>query len=90
MNRSDYCHCCGALRGLAALRSEVGFNDIVVVEKHKPLLHGPGKSFEASPQLVVNVGVWRNGGCDDQMYVCDDCLRIGLRHALEKLTQMLV
>ena len=30
--------------------------------------------------LIVNAAVWRNGGCAEDTHLCDDCLRVGLRH----------
>lgn len=30
--------------------------------------------------LIVNAAVWRNGGCNAETHLCDDCLRVGLRH----------
>lgn len=29
--------------------------------------------------LIVNAAVWRNGGSGDDTYLCDECIRIGLR-----------
>jgi hypothetical protein len=49
----------------------------------------PERSFEESPQLIVGVNVYRNGGTDGEMYVCTECLVVGLRHARKLLDEML-
>jgi len=33
-------------------------------------------------QLLVNVGIWRNGGTDPgNTHICDGCILVGLREA---------
>jgi hypothetical protein len=38
------------------------------------------KPAQITNDLIVNAGVWRNGGCNEETHLCDDCLRVGLRH----------
>lgn len=86
MNRSAYCSCCGALRGLSARKDSYSLHDIVPVVDHRPMQRGDGRLFEQSPQLIVHVGVYRNGGgASTDEYVCNDCLMVGIRHALANL-----
>lgn len=88
MNRSDYCCCCGALRGLSARNQAYSLHDIVPVEPHRPMQRGDGRLFELSPQLIVHVGVYRNGGGSADEHICNDCLMVGIRHALETLQKL--
>lgn len=38
--------------------------------------------WEDRPQLLVNVGIWRNGGiAPGNTRICDGCLMVGLREA---------
>lgn len=86
MNRSAYCSCCGALRGVAPRGQDYSLHDIVRVADHRPMQRGDGRMFEMSPQLIVHVGVYRNGGgAATDEHVCNDCLMVGIRHALAKL-----
>ncbi|WP_349507189.1 hypothetical protein [Agrobacterium pusense] len=38
--------------------------------------------WEVSPQLLVNVSIWRNGGtAPGQTHMCDECIVVGLKAA---------
>jgi hypothetical protein len=39
--------------------------------------------------LIVNAAVWRNGGTNQETHLCDDCLRVGLRHIKLKVDSAL-
>lgn len=89
MNRSNYCSCCGALRGLSARNQAYNLHDIVPVEPHRPMQRDDGRVFEMSPQLIVHIGVYRNGGgASTDEHICNDCLMVGIRHALEALQKI--
>ena len=46
---------------------------------HRPMLDG---RWEASPQMIVSVSLYRNGGtAPGQTHICDDCILVGLQHA---------
>jgi hypothetical protein len=51
---------------------------------HRPLK--PGR-WEESPQLLVSVSMWRNGGTNTQTHMCDDCVLVGLEHAKQFVDQ---
>lgn len=89
MNRRDFCNCCGSIRGLSALKSSYSLHDIVQIADHRKLLRGAGRLYEESPQLIVHVGVDRNGGgASDAEHICNDCLLVGVRHALKILSAL--
>ncbi|WP_225547272.1 hypothetical protein [Chromobacterium violaceum] len=90
MNRSSYCSCCGALRGLSAQNQSYSLHDIVRVAEHRQIQHGDGRLVEASPQLLVHVGVFRNGGgAATDEHICNACLLLGIRHALSRLNALI-
>lgn len=80
--RSAHCCLCGAPR--RPTQAPVGSfgnvgSTIVQMADHRPLQEG---RWEDSPQLIVNVSMWRNGGtAPGQTHICDDCILVGLRHA---------
>ncbi|AHB08381.2 hypothetical protein U875_09530 [Pandoraea pnomenusa 3kgm] len=50
---------------------------------------GDGRMYEMSPQLIVHVGVYRNGGgAATGEHICNDCLLVGIRHALTALSAL--
>jgi hypothetical protein len=80
-DRSAHCCLCGAPRRPTQKPVESFGNDIRIVQMadHRPMLEG---RWEDSPQLLVNVSMWRNGGtAPGQTHICDDCLIVGLKHA---------
>ncbi|PIF29388.1 hypothetical protein CLU88_4317 [Acidovorax sp. 56] len=90
MNRLDYCHCCGALRGVAASQARFALTDLVEISAHRLTERGEGRFYEQSPQLSVHFSVQRNGGgLADREHVCNDCLLVGVRHALKILRDLI-
>jgi len=79
MNRSDFCATCGKKRGpLEQLRQSWGTNcTTVLIPRREDVA---GKPWQQTNDLIVNAAVWRNGGTDETCHLCDDCLRVGLRH----------
>lgn len=35
--------------------------------------------WQITNDIIYNAAVWRNGGSGDDTYMCDECLRVGLR-----------
>ena len=90
MNSRSYCHCCGAPRGISTPQESYSLHDILVIGEHREIQRHPGQMFEMSPQLIVHVGVYRNGGgtARNSEHICNDCLLVGIRHALAKLQKI--
>jgi len=89
MNRLDFCHCCGALRGVAASQARLFLSDLVEIQGQRPMQRGAGRLYEQSPQLSVHISVQRNGGgLADREHICNDCLLVGVRHALKTLSAL--
>lgn len=89
MNHLDFCHCCGALRGVAASQARFFLSDLVEIQGQRPMQRGDGRLYEQSPQLSVHISVQRNGGgLADREHVCNDCLLVGVRHALKTLSAL--
>ena len=81
MGSRDHCCLCGALRKPTQKPVGVFGNDhqIVVIDKHRPML--PDR-WEISPQLIVSVSLYRNGGvARGNTHMCDDCIVVGLIEA---------
>lgn len=81
MGSRDHCCLCGAARKPTQqpLGTFSNGTEIVNMAKHRPML--PGR-WEASPQLLVSVSMWRNGGVTPgETHMCDDCIAVGLRRA---------
>lgn len=83
MNRDRTLHCClcGELRR-PTQQPVSGFSNScksVTIGDHRPLQDG---RWEISPQLVVSVSMWRNGGtAPGQTHICDGCIVVGLHEA---------
>jgi hypothetical protein len=80
-DRSLHCCLCGAARKPTQQPVESFGNDcrIVQIKDHRPLYEG---RWEESPQLIVNVSMWRNGGTSPgQTHICDECIVVGLSQA---------
>lgn len=81
MSRADHCCCCGEPRKptQAPVQSFGNNSEIVTVRDFRELK--PGR-WEDSPQLLVGVSIYRNGGTDPgRTHICDGCIVVGLRHA---------
>jgi len=87
MSRSKHCCLCGALRRPTQVPLEDFSNDcrIVQMAEHRPMQEG---RWEVSPQMIVSVSLWRNGGSSPgQTHICDDCILVGLDHAKQFVDQ---
>lgn len=81
MSRSLHCCLCGELRRPTQAPVESFGNDVACISigEHRELK--PGR-WEASPQMLVNVSMWRNGGvAPGQTHMCDGCIVTGLQEA---------
>ena len=90
MGRADHCCCCGEPRRPTQQPVEGFGNDceIVTMKDHRPMK--PGR-WEDSPQLLVSVSIWRNGGtAPGQTHICDGCIVVGLKRAKEFCEKALV
>ena len=80
-DRSAHCCLCGAPR--RPTQKPIGSfgNNIecITIGDHRELRDG---RWEASPQLLVSVSMWRNGGtAPGKTHMCDACIVIGLKAA---------
>jgi hypothetical protein len=82
-----YCHTCGKDRGpLTPLRGSWGFMETAEVPRTP---EPERKPIQMINDLIVAVSIYRNGGCAETTHLCDDCLRIGLRHVFCVVSRML-
>lgn len=80
-DRSAHCCLCGALRRPTQAPVPSFGNDIecIVIGEHREIQEG---RWEANPQLLVSVSMWRNGGtANGQTHICDKCIVVGLKSA---------
>ncbi len=80
-DRSLHCCLCGAPRRPTQKPVESFGNNIecISVAAHRPLQEG---RWEVSPQLLVSVSMWRNGGTSHgETHICDECIVVGLNAA---------
>jgi hypothetical protein len=80
-NRTLHCCLCGEPRRPTQKPVDSFGNDcrLVTIGDHRELKEG---RWEVSPQLIVNVSMWRNGGTDSgNTHICDGCIVVGLQHA---------
>lgn len=81
MRRDFHCCLCGEPRRPTQKPVESFGNncECIAIADHRPLQEG---RWEVSPQLLVNVSMWRNGGTTSgQTHICDGCLVVGLQAA---------
>ncbi|MHC2353367.1 hypothetical protein ACVMB3_002825 [Sinorhizobium meliloti] len=81
MDRSLHCCLCGASRRPTQKPVESFGNNVecLSIKDYRPLQEG---RWEASPQLLVGVSMWRNGGtAPGQTHICDACIVVGLKAA---------
>jgi hypothetical protein len=86
-DRSAHCCLCGEPRRptQAPLESFGNGVRIIQMDEHRPM--NPGR-WEVSPQMLVNVLMWRNGGTSPgQTHICDGCVLVGLQHAKQFVDQ---
>lgn len=80
-DRSAHCCLCGAPRRPTQKPVESFGNGVPIIQisDHRELREG---RWEESPQMLVSVSMWRNGGTSPgRTHMCDDCILVGLRHA---------
>lgn len=81
MNGNKHCCLCGNERHAHQPAVESLGMDIscISMKDHRELK--PGR-WETSPQMLVNVCLWRNGGtAPGATHICDECLIVGLEEA---------
>jgi hypothetical protein len=81
MSGNLHCCLCGEARRPTQKPVESFGNncECITVAEHRPLQEG---RWEVSPQLLVNVSIWRNGGTSfGQTHICDECIVVGLKAA---------
>lgn len=86
--RDAHCCLCGEPRRMTQKPVEsFGFNDCISIKEHRPLKDG---RWETSPQLLVSVCLWRNGGtARGETHICDGCLVVGLNAAKQFIERAL-
>lgn len=81
MSGNKYCCLCGEERRPEQRPTEalsMG-TQMLIMKEHRELK--PGR-WEISPQMLVNVCLWRNGGtAPGATHICDECLIVGLEAA---------
>jgi len=88
-DRSAHCCLCGELRRPTQRPVESFGNGrpIVQMDQHRPMRAG---RWEESPQMLVSVNMYRNGGtAAGQTHICDGCIVVGLKHAKRFVDQSL-
>lgn len=81
MIRSAHCCLCGEPRRPTQEPVESFGNGIPVIAMSEHREMKPGR-WEESPQMLVSVNMWRNGGTSPgQTHICDGCVIVGLRVA---------
>jgi hypothetical protein len=79
--RSAHCCLCGEVRRPTQAPVEGFSNDsrIIQMAEHREMKEG---RWEVSPQMIVSVMLYRNGGtAPGQTHICDGCILIGLQQA---------
>lgn len=89
MMNIDHCCLCGERRRptQAPVRSFGNDMPCIVMKEHRELK--PGRA-EESPQLLVSVSMWRNGGTNEQTHMCDGCIVVGLKAAKKFVDEALI
>lgn len=86
MSGNKNCCLCGTERHPAQKPVESLSNDVrmITMKEHRELK--PGR-WEVSPQMLVSVCLWRNGGtAPGATHICDECLVVGLEE-VERFVQ---
>lgn len=79
--RHAHCCLCGAPRRPTQKPVESFGNNVecIIIREHRELRED---RWEESPQMLVSVSMWRNGGtAPGETHICDDCIVIGLQAA---------
>lgn len=80
--RHANCCLCGEPRRMTQAPVEsFGCSECVPIKDHRPLQEG---RWEESPQMLVSLQLYRNGGTSrGQTHICDGCFVAGLKVARE-------
>jgi hypothetical protein len=80
-DRTKHCCLCGEFRR-PTQTPVAGFGnnvECISIKDHRPLREG---RWETSPQMLVSVSMWRNGGtAPGETHICDGCIVVGLQAA---------
>lgn len=79
--RNANCCLCGEVRRPTQAPVEGFSNNIecITMGDHRELKEG---RWEVSTEMLVSVGMWRNGGTSPgQTHICDGCIVVGLKAA---------
>ncbi len=77
MNKDEKCWICGRPRGIEQRRESWGLDcPIVFVPQADDTTDAPAYYPN---DLIINAGVWRNGGSNSATHICNQCLRVGIR-----------
>lgn len=80
-SRADHCCLCGEPRRPTQKPVESFGNNVAIVQMDQHREMKPGR-WEQSPQMLVSVSMWRNGGtAHGQTHICDGCIVVGLNEA---------
>lgn len=78
MSGNKYCCLCGEVRLPHQAPTESLSNQTTMLNMKEYRDLKPGR-WETSPQMLVNVCIWRNGGtARGATHICDECLIVGL------------
>lgn len=89
-DRSANCCLCGEPRRPTQKPVEGFGNEIEIVTMKNYREMKPGR-WEDSPQLLVSVNMWRNGGtAHGETHICDGCIVVGLKRAKEFIEKSLL
>lgn len=85
-DRSAHCCLCGEPRRPTQTPVSSFGNDVPIIQmdQYRPMKAG---RWEQSPQMLVSVNMWRNGGSNAQTHMCDECILVGLREAKKFVDQ---
>lgn len=90
MSGNKHCCLCGQERDRHQVPTEQLSNRVAMLSMKDYRELKPGR-WETSPQLLVNVSMWRNGGtAPGATHICDECLIVGLEEALGFVQRELV
>lgn len=81
MSRADHCCLCGERRRPthAPVESFGNSSRVLQMADHREMKEG---RWETSPQMIVSVQLYRNGGtAPGQTHICDGCILVGLNEA---------
>lgn len=87
MKESERCATCGRVRSpITPRRESWGHHQTVLIPRTGDPDNTP---WQMTNDLIVGASIYRNGGTCETSHLCDDCLRIGLRHLKEAVSALL-